>query len=327
MRAVVITRPGAPDVLEVHDVPLPEPGPREIRVRVRATAVNRADLLQRAGRYPAPAGVPQDIPGLEYAGEVESVGAGCTRWRGGEAVMGLVGGASYAEYVVTNEDEAVAIPAGLRFEEAAAVPEAFITAHDGLFTQLRLERGETVLIHAVGSGVGTAALQLAKATGARVIGTQRSMWKLERARSLGLDVAINSTSEDFVEVALRETAKRGVDAVLDLVGGNYLGGDLRALAVKGRILLVGLVAGATHELDLRLLLSRRASISGTVLRARSLDEKVAATRAFERDVVPLLAARRVVPVVDEVLPLDEAARAHEIVAANRNYGKIVLAIG
>jgi NADPH:quinone reductase len=270
--------------------------------------------------------VRQDIPGLEYAGEVERVGAGCTRWRGGEAVMGLVGGASYAEYVVTNEDEAVAIPSGLRFEEAAAVPEAFITAHDGLFTQLRLERGETVLIHAVGSGVGTAALQLAKAAGARIIGTQRSAWKLERARSLGLDVAIDSRTEDFVEVVLRETTQRGVDAVLDLVGGDYLGGDLRALAVKGRILLVGLVAGSTHELDLRLLLSRRASISGTVLRARSLEEKVAATRAFARDVVPLLDARSVVPVIDEVLPLADAARAHEVVAANRNFGKIVLAI-
>lgn len=327
MRAIVITRPGAPDVLELRDVPMPEPGPREIRVRVRATAVNRADLLQRAGRYPAPPGVPQDIPGLEYAGEVERLGAGCTRWRGGEAVMGLVGGASYAEYVVTNEDEAVAIPPGLRFEEAAAVPEAFITAHDGLFTQLRLERGETVLIHAVGSGVGTAALQLAKAAGARIIGTQRSAWKLERARSLGLDIAIDSQMEDFVEVVLRETAQRGVDVVFDLVGGDYLGGDLRALAVKGRILLVGLVAGSTHELDLRRLLSRRASISGTVLRARSLEEKVAATRAFERDVVPLLDARRVVPVVDEVVPLADAVRAHEIVAANRNYGKIVLAIG
>lgn len=325
MRAVIITRAGGPDVLELRDVRMPEPGPREIRVRVHATAVNRADLLQRAGRYPAPPGVPQEIPGLEYAGEVDHTGEGCTRWRGGEAVMGLVGGASYAEYIVTHEDEAVAIPSGLRFEEAAAVPEAFITAHDGL-AQLRLVQGETLLIHAVGSGVGTAALQLAKAAGARVIGTQRSAWKLDRARALGLDVAIDSSAADFAEIVQRETGQRGVDAVLDLVGGDYLGGDLRALAVKGRILLVGLVAGATHALDLRLLLSRRASVAGTVLRTRSLQEKIAATRAFERDVVPLLELGRAAPVIDDVLPLAEAARAHEIVAANRNYGKIVLAV-
>lgn len=326
MRAIVITRPGGPDVLEPRDVPVPEPGRYEIRVRVHATAVNRADLLQRAGRYPAPPGVAPEIPGLEYAGEVDRVGDGVTRWRAGERVMGLVGGASYAEYVVTHEDEAVAIPAGLRFDEAAAVPEAFITAHDGLFTQLRLHRGETVLIHAVGSGVGTAALQLAKTAGVRVIGTQRSAWKLDRSSALDLDVAIDTSVEDFADAALRHTGRRGVDAVLDLVGGDYVGGNLRALAVRGRILLVGLVAGSSHQLDLRLLLQRRASITGTVLRTRSLEEKVTAVRAFVRDVIPLLEHGRVAPVIDDVLPLAEAARAHEIVAANRNYGKIVLAV-
>lgn len=326
MRAIVITRPGGPDVLEPRDVPVPEPGRYEIRVRVHATAVNRADLLQRAGRYPAPPGVAPEIPGLEYAGEVDRVGDGVTRWRAGERVMGLVGGASYAEYVVTHEDEAVAIPAGLRFDEAAAVPEAFITAHDGLFTQLRLHRGETVLIHAVGSGVGTAALQLAKTAGVRVIGTQRSAWKLDRSSALDLDVAIDTSVEDFADAVLRHTGRRGVDAVLDLVGGDYVGGNLRALAVRGRILLVGLVAGSSHQLDLRLLLQRRASITGTVLRTRSLEEKVTAVRAFVRDVIPLLEHGRVAPVIDDVLPLAEAARAHEIVAANRNYGKIVLAV-
>jgi NADPH:quinone reductase len=324
MHAIVITRPGGPDVLELRAVAQPEPGPGEIRVRVMATAVNRADLLQRAGRYPAPPGVPQDIPGLEYAGVVDALGAGAARWRPGERVMGLVGGGSYAGFVTTHEDEAVRVPDTLDFEQAAAVPEAFITAHDALVTQMRLQRGETLLIHAVGSGVGTAGLQLAKAAGARVIGTQRSAWKLERATSLGLDVAIDTSAGSFVAAVRAATAGRGVDGVLDLVGGDYLGGDLDALAVKGRILLVGLVAGATHELDLRRVLQRRAAIIGTVLRARPLSEKIEAARAFERDVLPLLAAGAVRPIVDAVLPLADAARAHEIVAANRNFGKIVL---
>jgi NADPH:quinone reductase len=324
MRAVVITRPGGPEVLELRDEPVPEPAAAQVRVRVHATAVNRADLLQRAGRYPAPAGSPAHIPGLEYAGIVDRVGRDVSRWRGGERVMGLVGGGSYAEYVVAHEDEAVAVPDALTLTQAAAVPEAFITAHDALFTQMRITAGETLLIHAVGSGVGTAALQLARAAGVRVLGTQRSEWKLEMATSLGLDVAIHTPDGDFVAAVLRESDGRGVEGVLDLVGGDYLGGDLKALAVRGRILLVGLVAGARHDLDLRALLSRRATLIGTVLRARSLQEKVAATRAFAADVLPLLAARTVVPVIDEVLPLADAARAHELVAGNRNFGKIVL---
>lgn len=326
MRAIIITRPGPPDVLALRDVPAPEPGPRQLLVRVRATAINRADLLQRLSRYPAPPDSPQSIPGLEYAGTVEAVGADAARWQSGDGVMGLVGGGSYAEYVVTHEDEAIRIPDGMTLEAAAAVPEAFMTAHDALFTQMRLQRGETLLIHAVGSGVGTAALQLARAAGARVFGTQRSAWKLEKATSLGLDVAIDVTVDDFAAVTLRETDGRGADGVLDLVGGDYLAGNLEALAVKGRILLVGLVAGAQTALDMRALLTKRATLIGTVLRARSLGEKIAVAQAFARDVLPLLDAGTVFPVIDEVLPLEQAARAHEIVGANRNFGKIVLLV-
>jgi NADPH:quinone reductase len=238
--------------------------------------------------------------------------------------MGLVGGGGYAECIVTHQDEAVRIPHGLSCVRAAAVPEAFITAHDALFTQMRLRAGETLLIHAVGSGVGTAALQLAHAAGARVIGTQRSGWKLERAAALGLDVAIDTAAGGFAERVLRETGGRGVDGVLDLVGGSYLGGDVEALAPKGRILLVGLVAGARHDLDLRAVLGKRASITGTVLRSRTLEEKVAAARGFARDVLPLLEAGTVVPVIDRVLALEDAARAHEVVAADRTFGKVVL---
>lgn len=326
MRAIVITRPGGPDMLELRDVPVPEPAAQQILVRVHATAVNRADLLQRAGSYPAPADAPQDIPGLEYAGIVAAAGPGVTRWRARDRVMGLVGGGGYAEFIVTHEDEAVRIPDAMSDEDAAAVPEAFMTAHDALFTQMRLTRGESLLIHAVGSGVGTAALQLARAARARVFGTQRTQWKLERAAMLGLDVAIDTTQSDFAVVALHETGQRGVDGILDLVGGDYLNANVRALAVRGRILLVGLVAGAKSELDMRALLRKRATIIGTVLRARSLDEKIAVTRAFARDVLPLLEQRTVRPIVDSVLPLEDAGRAHEVVGDNRNFGKIVLRV-
>ena len=226
----------------------------------------------------------------------------------------------------THEAETVRIPDALSFTDAAAVPEAFITAHDALLTQMRLVAHETVLVHAVGSGVGTAALQIAKAVGARVIGTQRTQWKLDRALELGLDVAIDSSSGDFVEEVMRHTERRGVDGVLDLVGGDVLGQSLRCLAVRGRIMLVGLVAGARHDLDLRLMLNRRATITGTVLRARSHDEKAAATSAFARDVLPALESGAVRAIVDCVLPLAEAGRAHERVAANENFGKVVLEV-
>jgi NADPH2:quinone reductase len=353
MRAIIITRAGRPDVLAMSDVADPVPGPHQIRVRVHATAVNRADLLQRAGHYPAPNDAPQNIPGLEYAGVVDAVGNGVQQWRAGDRVMGLVAGGAYAECIVTHEYEALRVPKALSLTDAAAVPEAFITAHDALFTRMQLQSGESLLIHAVGSGVGTAALQLAKAHGAFVLGTQRSPWKLERAQALGLDVAIEAAAGDFAERVVHELtvsrtsytvadrpdarsgvhgifdpsgARSGVDGILDLVGGDYLAGNLRAIRVLGRIVVVGLVAGAKSELDMRLLLQKRATIIGTVLRARSLDEKIAAARAFERDVLPLLSSGAVKPVIDEVLPLEDAARAHAMVEENRNFGKIVLEV-
>lgn len=342
MRAIIISRPGGPDVLTMGDAAAPVPGPRQIRVRVHATAVNRADLLQRRGNYPAPADAPQDIPGLEYAGTVDGTGRDVTRWSDGDRVMGLVGGGGYAEYIVTHEDEAVRVPDALPLEYAAAIPEAFITAHDALFTRMQLQARESLLIHAVGSGVGTAALQLAKAHDVFVLGTQRSAWKLKRAQPLGLDVAIEAAgSDDFADRVVNEVrhwrerggstersadghVRAGVDGILDLVGGDYLGGNLRAVRVLGRIIVVGLVAGARSELDMRLLLQKRATIVGTVLRARSLPEKIDAARAFERDVLPLIESGAVKPIIDQVLPLGEAAQAHRIVEENRNFGKVVL---
>ncbi len=324
MRAIVITEPGEPDVLEEQEREAPEPGRGEIRVRVAATALNRADLLQRRGRYPAPAGAPSDVPGLEYAGVVDALGPDVQRWSGGERVMGLVGGGGYAEYVVVHEREAVPVPERLSLEEAAAVPEAFITAHDALFTRLGLGSGETVLIHAVGSGVGTSALQLAGAAGATAIGTSRSGWKLERARELGLAHALEVRGGSFAGDVARVTEGRGVDAVLDLVGADYLADNLEVLAVLGRMVHVGTVSGARAELDLSMVLRKRLTLVGTALRARPLEQKIEATRRFERHVLPLLAAGRVSPVLDCVVPMGQVREAHAAMEANESFGKLVL---
>jgi len=326
MRAIVISRPGGPEVLELRDVATPEPARGEVRVRVRATAVNRADLLQRMGAYPAPPGVPKDVPGLELAGEVDAVGEGGDDWAPGDRVFGLVGGGAYAEYLVVHGRELACIPAGLSFEEAAAVPEAFVTAYDALVAQAGLAAGETVLVHAAGSGVGTAAVQIARAIGARSVGTTRTADKLDRLRPLGLDAGVVAADGRFADEVLRATAGRGVDVVLELVGGGYLAEDLRCMAPRGRLILVGLMAGARAELDLARVLQRRLELRGTVLRSRPLEEKIAARHLLARHLAPLFERKLLVPIVDRVFPLDRAAEAHAWVAGNRGFGKTVLAI-
>lgn len=323
MRAIAIPKPGGPEVLTLVERPLPEPSRGEVRVRVRATAVNRADLLQRMGAYPAPADAPADIPGLELAGEVDALGPDVHRLAVGDRVFGLVGGGGYAEAVVTHERALARIPEGLSFEQAAAIPEAFITAHDAIAGQAHLAGGEALLVHAVGSGVGTAAVQLGHALGAYVIGTARTPDKLERARALGLDAGVVPEAGRFADL-VRRLAEPAV--VLELVGGGYVDEDLRCLRPLGRIVLVGLLAGARHELDLGLVLRKRARIFGTVLRSRPLEEKLAAMRVFEDQVVPMFARGKLAPVIDLVMPLDDAARAHERMASNAGFGKIVLRV-
>jgi NADPH2:quinone reductase len=323
MRAVVVASPGGPEVLELRRRSIREPARGEIRVRVEAAGVNRADLLQRRGLYPPPPGWPDDIPGLEYAGSVEAVGDGVELWREGDRVMGLVGGGGYAEYVVVPEREAIHVPDRLSPEEAAALPEVFVTAHDAL-KQLQLAAGETILIHAVGSGVGTAALQLAKVAGATVIGSSRSAWKLERARRLGLDVAIDSSEQDMPAAVRTATSGVGVEAVLDLVGAPYFAVNLDCLAIKGRWIVVGLSGGRSSELDLGLVLRKRLRIIGTSLRTRPLEEKIAAARSFQSQVGPLLGSGRVVPVIDSVFRMQNVADAHRRMEANANFGKLVL---
>jgi putative PIG3 family NAD(P)H quinone oxidoreductase len=329
MRAAVIPRPGGPEVLEIRDLPAPAAGEREVRVRVRASALNRADLLQRQGRYPAPNDSPRDIPGLEFAGEIESTGPGVTRWRPGDRVLGIIGGGAQAELVVTHEAAVAEVPEGLGWTEAAAIPEAFITAHDALITQAHLEDGETVLIHAVGSGVGLAAAQVAKARGATVYGTSRTADKLERARAFGLDdgVVPGPALEGLATFASRVTGGRGVDVILDLVGGAYVTADIELLAMKGRLMIVGTVAGPQATLDLRRVLGRRLTLRGTVLRARPLPEKVEVTEAFARQVLPLVAEGRLRPVVDRVFPLERIADAHRHLASNETFGKVVIDLG
>jgi NADPH2:quinone reductase len=325
MRAVLITRPGAPDVLQLGDAVNPQPPANHIRVRVHATAVNRADLMQRRGGYPAPPGWPQDIPGLEYAGEVDTLGENVTRWSIGDRVMGIVGGGSYAEYVVVHADEAIRIPDSLSLPEAAAVPEAFLTAYDALRVRLQVpfpSTNGTVLIHAIASGVGTAAMQLAQAMGLRVFGTARSDWKLDRIRSVTPATLIDASRDDFVEVI--RSATDGVDYIVDLVGGEYLEKNILAAGKLGRIVLVGLVAGATAKLDLRILLNKRLTIVGTVLRARSLEEKIEIAQMFELEALPWLASGQIKPIIDRVMTMAEVVEAHRMSEANETVGKIVL---
>jgi putative PIG3 family NAD(P)H quinone oxidoreductase len=324
MRAIVITNPGGPEVLEELDRPLPEPGLGQVRVRIRASALNRADILQRKGGYPAPLGSPSDIPGMEYTGEVDAVGDAVNLWSVGSRVMGLVGGGGHAEYVCVHEREAMEVPAGLSWEEAAAIPEVFLTAYDALFRQLDLRAGERLLIHAVGSGVGTAAVQLARAAGVTVFGTSRSAWKLARAADLGLDIGIDSSQDGWPARLDAATERKGVNAILDLLGGSYLTDSLRALAPRGRLILVGLTAGRRAELDLGTILNKRLRIVGTVLRSRPLEEKISLAREFSERVLPMFESRLLRPVVERVFSFSDVREAHRLMESDSNFGKIVL---
>ena len=327
MRAVRIEQPGSARGLRLVEVEDPVPGPGEILVDVHATALNRADWLQVLGKYPVPPGTPADLPGMEYAGTVRAAGVPAVRFRPGDRVMGLVPGAAFAERLVTHEREAVPVPEPVSLTDAAAIPEAFFTAFDALVLQGGLGAGERVLVHAITSGVGTAAMQIVHASGSMVLGTGRDAGKLERAAALGSFAALTVARDTprFAERVLELTAGAGVDLVLDLVGGRYTAESLACLAPRGRMMLVGTVDGVKSELDLRLALGKRARIIGTVLRARALEEKMSLAREVERHVLPLFARGVYHPVVDRVLPVDRVAEAFEHLVADRNVGKIVLA--
>lgn len=320
MRAMVIRD----KALVLEDRPEPVPGKGEVRVRVHASAVNRADLIQIMGGYPAPPDAVADVPGLEYAGVVDAVGPGVYARKEGDRVFGLVGGGAYSESIVVHAETTSILPEGIPFTEAAALPEAYLTAYDAMVVQMGLAAGETVLVHAVGSGVGTAAVQIARVLGARTIGTARSQDKLDDATALGLGTAILPEDGKFAEAVLATTNGRGVDVVLELVGGSYVPESIACLAPRGRLVLVGLLAGARADVDLGAVLRKRLTIRGTVMRSRPLDEKIAAARVLDRHLAPLFAEGRLSAVIHRVMPLAEANEALALVGKNEGFGKVVL---
>jgi tumor protein p53-inducible protein 3 len=321
MRAILVKEQN----LSLGELPDPVPAEGELLVDVRATALNRADLLQRRGLYPPPKGA-SEVLGLECAGVVAAHGPGGAAVPVGERVMALLPGGGYAERVTIPARMAIPIPEGMSFEQAAAIPEAFLTAREALFTLGRLEPGETVLVHAAAGGVGSAAVQLAHRFGARVIATAGSADKLARVRELGADVGVDYKSEDFAEAVRSATEGRGADVVLDFVGGAYWSKHAACLAVGGRNVVIGLLGGTSAEVNLAQLLQRRTQILGLVMRSRPVSDKIAITQAFIRESLPLFADGRLAPVIDSVYPLVEAAAAHERMEKNENIGKIVLAV-
>ena len=327
MKAVTITSFGGVEGLQLREVAdAPPPTADRVRVRVRAAGLNRADILQRLGRYPAPPGYPQDIPGIEFAGEVESIGEDVRNWKIGDRVFGITGGGGQAELVTVPANHLAAIPQNLHWTEAAAVPEVFMTAHDALFTQCRLTIGESVLIHAAGSGVGTAAIQLVKAAGACAYGTSRTAEKLERAKEFGLtsSVVVAGDPMRFAGAVKEWTGSAGVNVVLDLVGAVYLKANLESLAIKGRLIFVGTTSGSKAEIDHSIVMRQRLKIMGTSLRTRSPEEKATATRLFAEQVVPLLATGAARPVIDKVFEMKDVRAAHERIESNESFGKVVL---
>jgi len=323
MTAIAIAQPGGPDVLVPEVRPLPVPGDRQLLVKVAAAGVNRPDVAQRQGVYPPPPGAP-DIPGLELAGEVVALGPGITRWKAGDRLTALVAGGGYAEYALVDEDLALPVPAGLSMIEAACLPETFFTVWTNVFERGALRHGEWLLIHGGSSGIGTTAIQLAKAFGARVIATAGSDDKVTACRALGADIALNYRSEDFVAVAREATGKRGVDVILDMVAGEYIPRDIDCAATGGRIVVIATLGGALSTIDIRRIMMKRLTLTGSTLRPRSVAEKAAIARALEAKVWPLLGAGKLKPQMFATFPLSEAAQAHALMESSAHIGKIAL---
>jgi putative PIG3 family NAD(P)H quinone oxidoreductase len=324
MRAIVLETYGGPEVLTLREVPDPAPGPEEVLVAITGSAVNRADLLQRMGLYPGPPGE-HEIPGMEYAGRVAALGARVTAWSEGDEVMGIVGGGAYAELVCAHERQVLPVPPELGLTDAAAVPEVFLTAYDALVVQGGLTSGRTALVHAGASGVGTAAIQLARSIGARIVVTTSS-GKVEACRDLGADLVVDYTQDDFVVAVDEFTSGAGVDVVLDVIGGDYVDRNLRCARVTGRVIQVGLMGSGVAEVTVGLLLQKRVQLIGTVLRARPIEEKIAATQRFGAEVLPRFADGSLAPVIDSRYPLADVAEAHSRMEANENVGKLLLEV-
>jgi putative PIG3 family NAD(P)H quinone oxidoreductase len=324
MRAVVLHSHGGPEVLTIDEVADPTPGPDEVVVDIAATALNRADLLQRMGLYPDPRKLQPEIPGLEFAGTVSALGARATMWKIGDRVMGIEAGGAYAERIATHERQLLAIPDGIDLVTAAAIPEVFLTAWDALVLQGGLTSGRWALVHAGASGVGTAAIQIAKAIGARIAVTC-SIGKAQACRDLGADVVLERSPHDWMSDA-RSAVPQGFDTILDVIGGDEVDRNLQTVATRGTIVQVGLMGGGTTPVNVGLLLGKRATWVGTTLRTRPLEEKVAVTRRFAAEMLPLFDSGALRPIVDSVYALDQIADAHRHMEANANTGKIVVRI-
>jgi tumor protein p53-inducible protein 3 len=325
MLAIVVSAPGGPETLELREVADPPLGEGQVLVQVKATALNRADLLQRRGLYPPPKGE-TDILGLECSGVVAEVGPNTASVKPGQRVMALLPGGGYAEKVVIPERMAIPMPDAMSFEEAAAIPEAFLTAREALFTLGHLEPGQLVLVHAAAGGVGSAAVQLAAVHGAHVFATAGSDDKLAHVAKLGADTRVNYKTQDFAEVVEEKTRGRGVDVVLDFIGGAYWDKHARCMATGGRCVVIGVLGGPSAEVNLARLLMKRHQILGLVMRSRPVADKIAITQKFIRESLPLFADGRLRPVIDSVLPLADARQAHERMERNANVGKIVLRV-
>jgi NADPH2:quinone reductase len=325
MTAIAIRAPGAPDVLVPERRALPQLADGEMLVKVAAAGVNRPDVMQRQGLYPPPKGA-TDIPGLEIAGEVVALGGGVERWKVGDKVMALVVGGGYAEYCAAHESHALPIPSGLTSIEAAAIPETFFTVWHNVFERGRLQAGETLLVHGGSSGIGTAAIQLAKAFGARVITTAGSAEKCEACRRLGADLAVNYKAEDFVTATKAATVGKGADVILDMVGGDYIERNYEAAAVEGRVVQIAFQGSPKATVDFRRIMLKRLTHTGSTLRARSIADKGAIARAVEAHVLPLIARGKVKPVIDATFPLTQAFAAHARMEASSHIGKIVLTV-
>jgi putative PIG3 family NAD(P)H quinone oxidoreductase len=323
MLAVVVTAPGGPEALQVAEVPDPRAGDGEITIRVAAAGINRADLLQRMGHYPPPPGA-SDILGLEVSGVVASIGDGVAGIAEGDHVMALLEGGGYAEVAAVRARQVLPVPANIDMIDAGGIPEVFITAHDALFTRARLQDGETLLVHGGGGGIGTAAIQLGREHGCRVLVTAGSAAKLARCAELGADAGINYALEDFVARTRELTEGRGADVVLDIMGASYLGRNLEAVATDGRVVVIGMQGGTHADIDLGVMMRRRVSLISTALRARPAAQKAAIVAAFAAEVVPRLAAGAVHPVIDRVLPFEAAGDAHRLMEGGAAVGKILL---
>ena len=325
MTCIAIREPGGPDMLVPREQSMPVPGDGEILVKVAAAGVNRPDVMQRQGHYPPPKGA-TEIPGLEIAGEIVQVGPGVTRWNVGDEVMALVVGGGYAEYCLAFGNHALPVPPNLSMIEAAAIPETFFTVWHNVFERGRLAAGETLLVHGGSSGIGTTAIQLAKAFRARVITTAGTAQKCDACRKLGADLAINYNTEDFVALSKQATQGRGVELILDMVGGDYVARNYEAAAVEGRIVQIAFLASPRVTVDLMRLMLKRLTHTGSTLRARAVDDKAAIARMVEKNVLPLIASGRVKPPIDSTFPLQQASAAHTRMESGNHIGKIVLTL-